>query len=81
MGLGTSPTIVAIDPLAMILTNDAYLRWVEIHHPRAPKVDEIREAMAGMSTEERDFVRARVRTLGAFVKAVDEAAEAVEKAA
>jgi hypothetical protein len=34
-----------------------------------------------MSTEEKHFVRARARTLGAYVKAVEEAAEAVEKAA
>ena len=81
MGLGTSPSIVAIDPLAMILTGDAYLKWVEMHHPHVPKVAEIRKAMTGMSTEERNFVRARVRTLGAFVKAVEEAAEAVEKEA
>jgi hypothetical protein len=28
------PGYAAIDPMALVLHGDAYLSWVEIHHPR-----------------------------------------------
>jgi hypothetical protein len=31
------PNYVAIDPMALILHGEAYLRWVEIHHPHEPR--------------------------------------------
>jgi hypothetical protein len=67
---------VAIDPLALLLPNRIYVITAEKLHPHVPKVAEIQEAMSDMTPEERTFVVARARALGAYAKAVEEAAAA-----
>lgn len=65
---------VAIDPMALILRGDAYLTWVEIHHPHEPKVAEIEQVFKRMTAEQRKFALARARNLAAYCKAVEEVA-------
>lgn len=64
---------LAIDPLALLLPGSVYQRLVEKWHPHVPKVAEIQAAAAHMSGDERAFVVARARTLGAHAKLVEEA--------
>jgi hypothetical protein len=63
----------AIDPMALILSERAYLIWVEIHNPHVPKVAEIQEALRSLSAEEKTSILTRARTLSAFGRAVEEA--------
>ncbi len=64
----------AIDPMALILPTNAYLIWLEIHHPHVPAIDDIRKVFERMTKEERAVAVARARSLAAFGKAVEEVA-------
>jgi len=64
----------AVDPMYLILSGSAYLRWVEGHHPHEPAVAEIRAALRAMTHQERNTAVGRARSLVAYGKAVEAAA-------
>jgi hypothetical protein len=61
----------AIDPMALILSGKAYDIWVNKHHPDAPKVSQIQEALRGITTEEQNDILNRARNLADHVKAIE----------
>lgn len=63
----------AVDPMYLILSGSAYLKWVEQHHPHEPKVAEIRAALRRMTSQERKAALSRARTLVQHGMAVEEA--------
>jgi len=67
----------AVDPMYLILSGSAYLRWVEQHHPHELDVAEIRAALQAMTPQERSAAVSRARTLAAHGKAVEEAAAGI----
>lgn len=67
----------AVDPMYLILSGSAYLRWVEQHHPHELKVAEIEAALRAMTAEEQDAALSRARALVAHGRAVEEAFRAV----
>ena len=64
---------LAIDPLALLLSSEAYVRLVEKLHPHVPKVSELQEVVRSMTPEEKAFALARARAFIAYSKAVEEA--------
>ncbi len=62
----------AIDPMALILSDRAYLIWVEIHHPNEPALTKVAEVVKSLTTEEKKFALARAKSLIAYGKAVEE---------
>jgi hypothetical protein len=64
----------AIDPMALILSEKAYLIWVEIHHPHVPAVEDLGKLFKRMSAAEGKAVLARAKTVAAYAKAVQDAA-------
>ena len=64
----------AIDPMAMIFSGAAYLRWIEWKHPHVEKVADIVAVLKTMSPEEQRATVSRAKTLAAYGKAVEEAA-------
>jgi hypothetical protein len=64
---------LSIDPMALVLTEKAYLAWVEGHHPHELKVSEIQAAPRTMTPEEQNAALSRARTLGEYGKAVEKA--------
>ena len=69
----------AIDPMAMILSSSAYLRWIEWKYPHLPKVEEIAEFLRGMTPEEQQATVNRAKALAAYGTVVEQAAVAVAK--
>lgn len=63
----------AIDPMAMILSGSAYLRWIEWKHPHVPKVEEIAEFLRAMTPEEQMATVNRAKSLAAHGQAVERA--------
>lgn len=53
----------AIDPMAMILSEEAYLIWCEIHHPHEPKVAEIAELMKHMTPEQKKLAVTKAKSI------------------
>jgi len=70
----------AIDPMYLVLSGSAYLRWVEQHHPHEPLVADIRAALDTMPPREQRAAVSRARTLIEVGQAVEEAASAVHAA-
>ena len=64
---------LAIDPLALHLPSEVYIRWIEKLHPHVPKVSEIQEVVRSMTQEEKAFTLARAKTLAAYSKVIEEA--------
>jgi hypothetical protein len=64
---------LAVDPMALILSGSAYLRWVEEHHPHVPKVADVQAALERMTPRERELVRRRAKTFTEYGQIVDEA--------
>jgi hypothetical protein len=62
----------AIDPMALILSTPAYLRWVEIQHPNLPALSKVGEIVRTMNPEEKQFALAKAKVLIAYGKAVEE---------
>ncbi len=65
---------VAIDPMALILSEKEYVRWVEGKHPHVPKAAEIETFFETMPPEERRASISRAQDLVACGKAVQEVA-------
>jgi hypothetical protein len=64
----------AIDPMALILSNAAYVIWAEANHPHVPDVADVAQALRGMNADERQIAVARARLLGDYARVVQEAA-------
>jgi hypothetical protein len=64
----------AIDPMYLILSGSAYLRWVEQHHPHELDVAKIRVALQAMPLGEQGAALSRARALVQYGRAVEEAA-------
>ena len=63
--------LVAIDPLALILSNEVY---VKINLPRPPPdLAALRELFRGLDGSEKKRALERTRQLGEYVKAVEKA--------
>ena len=63
--------LAAIDPLALILSNEVY---VKINLPRPPPdLAALRELLRGLDGSEKKLVLERARQLGEYVKAVEKA--------
>lgn len=62
----------AIDPMAMILSDRAYLIWVEMHHPHEPALSKVGEVVKSLTVEEKKFALARAKAFIAYGKAVEE---------
>jgi hypothetical protein len=64
---------LAVDPLALILRSDIYVR---LHLPRPLPIeilqDQVKEAVRGMSAEERSSSLTHVRSLAKLVNAVEQ---------
>jgi hypothetical protein len=63
--------LVAIDPLALILSSEVY---VKIHLPDPPPTPlAFRELVKGLSSSDRKLARERARRLGEYVKSIENA--------
>jgi hypothetical protein len=62
----------AIDPMALLLSDRAYLIWVEIHHPNEPPLSKMAEIVKSLTAEERKFAQARAMAMGAYAKTMEE---------
>ena len=64
----------AIDPMALILSEKAYLIWVEIHHPHEPALAALEKVFQSLPAEEQRATLNRAKAVGAWAKAVETAA-------
>jgi hypothetical protein len=69
-------TYLAIDPMALVLSEKAYLIYVELKHPHVPAVDTVRQVMQRVSADERRLAVAQAKSLADYGHAVTEAAGA-----
>jgi hypothetical protein len=68
----------AIDPMALILSSDAYQKWVEIHYPHVPKTSELDQIVKELTAEERMKAVSNARKLTAYCKAFMDAAAKIK---
>jgi hypothetical protein len=61
---------VAIDPLALLLSEEIYVR-LTLPDPSPIEQGQIREAIQAMGPEEKRVTLARARALGAYVSALE----------
>jgi hypothetical protein len=66
---------VAVDPLALFFRGRVLQILLEMKHPHVPSVAEIGKALENATAEERTAALNRARTLGAYAKNVEEAAQ------
>lgn len=62
----------AIDPMALVLSERAYLIWVELHHPHEPAIGKIDELVKKLSPEEKRLAHAKAQDFIAYGKAIEE---------
>lgn len=65
----------AVDPMALMLSNKAYLIWIQIHHPHEPALSKIAELTRSLTQEEKVFALARAKTLVAYGRAMEQSLE------
>jgi hypothetical protein len=53
----------AIDPMAMILSEDAFLIWCEIHHPNLPNIEEIKELFKRLTPEQKKLAVSKAKIM------------------
>ncbi len=63
----------------LILSEKAYLIWVEQHYPHVPRVSEVAAALRVMTHEEQRAALSRARTLTEYGQAVEEAIGAIRE--
>jgi hypothetical protein len=68
-----------IDPMAMILSEQLYLRWVELKHPHVPSVAEVQQVVRTATPEERSTMLDRAKTLAEHAKVVEQAIAGLSK--
>jgi len=69
----------AIDPVALFLSERAYLIYVEMKHPHEPLVDTLAKVAKEMTPAERKAVLANVRGFTELANAVSGAVQQSEK--
>jgi hypothetical protein len=69
----------AIDPMYLILSGSAYLRWVEQHHPHEPLLADVKAVLREMTPHERNAALSRAKTLVDYGNAVDQAVAAIRR--
>jgi len=69
----------AVDPMYLILSEKAYLIWVEQHYPHVPRVSEVAAALRVMTHEEQRAALSRARTLTEYGQVVEEAIGAIRE--
>ncbi len=60
----------AIDPMALILSGQAYLNWVEMHHPHVPSLEELSGLVKTMKEDEKKIALAQAKSFKAYGEAV-----------
>ena len=69
---GTSiPFSTSLDPLSVLLPTSVYLKLVEKLHPHEPAIKALEAITKQLSTEERAFVQARLKTFNEYADAVE----------
>ena len=68
----SSHAYAAIDPMALILSERAYLIWVELHHPHEPALGKVGELVKNLSPEEKRLAHAKAKDFIAYGKAIEE---------
>ncbi|NGY05203.1 hypothetical protein [Solimonas terrae] len=61
-----------IDPMALILSERAYLIWTELHHPHEPALKNIAAVAKILNPEERKFAQAKASAMVAYGRAMEE---------
>jgi hypothetical protein len=67
-----------IDPMALILKGDVYLKWLEIHHPHEPKVAELEQVVKALTHDERIKAVSNARMIAKYCNAFMDAASKVK---
>ncbi|MEJ0018558.1 MAG: hypothetical protein WDN25_18760 [Acetobacteraceae bacterium] len=67
-------TYVAIDPMALVLSDKAYLIYVELKHPHVPALDAVKQTMQRLSADDRRLAVAQAKSLAEYGRAVLDAA-------
>jgi len=67
-----------IDPWALILPHEIYVKWNEGHNPHVPKVAEVAKLLQGMKPEQRNVVIERAKALTLQGRLVEEAAATIK---
>ena len=74
MPMASTGDSIAIDKMALVLSPEAYLIWVNIHHPHEPMREHLAEVFARVSPEERRVAAERAKSIGALCSMVEKAA-------
>lgn len=68
-------TLVAIDPMALVLSPEMYEKWVELHHPHVMTQAEIDKIINAMSKQERTAtlksIESIMHTMGMMQKSLN----------
>lgn len=70
----TARSIVAIDPMKLLLTDSAYLMWIKGHYPHTPSGKEIEQFVASLTAEEKKASTKRAAKIEVLASAVIKAA-------
>jgi hypothetical protein len=70
----TGRLVAAIDPMALLLPEDLYLIWLEIHHPHGSLSASLARAFERATREDRSAAVRQAETLAAACEAVIKAA-------
>lgn len=60
------------DPMALILSDRAFLIWVELHHPNEPALSKVAKVIKSLTAAEKKYALARAKAMIAYGKAVEE---------
>lgn len=71
--LGRSRPNSAIDPMALFLSHEAYLMWIEKNDPHVPKEAEILEIVKSMNGKQRKEAMETVKSMMAIAKSFEKA--------
>jgi hypothetical protein len=68
-----------IDPMAMILSEPVYLRWVELKHPHVPSVAEVQQVVRTATTGEKSAMLDRAKMVAEHARVVEQAIAELSK--
>jgi hypothetical protein len=71
---------LAIDPMALILSEEEFLIWYEIHHPNLPLVADIKKLMKAMTPAQRKVIVANAKLLIKYGNTIIDYGKTIEKA-
>jgi hypothetical protein len=66
-------THVAIDPLALLLPEDVYVKVVDWLHPREPLTKALERAVTLMTPSEKEYTLNRVNQMKEYIEVVEKA--------